>query len=212
MSDAAVRSPRTILTLVRHGETSANLDGVWHGSSDTPLTEHGEHQARCVARFLGQHGADATEVYASPLRRARSTASPIASQLGLEARIDPDLREYDIGGWEGKTFQELQEVHGLWDRIAADPDFAAHGGESPRQVVRRMTACLRELHARHAGERIIIVTHGGALSLALGSLLASSDSRFAHVMSNCAVTELVLEPEPELLSFNVAAHLEELGQ
>jgi len=198
---------RTVLTLVRHGQTSANLDGVWHGSSDTPLTDHGAEQALRVASFLGEHSADATEVYASPLVRARHTAAPIAARLGLSPQIDENLREYDIGSWEGKSFQELQEVHGLWGHIAKNPDFAPHGGESPRQVVARMTSCLLELHTRHAGKRVIVVTHGGALSLALGSLLGKSNG-FVHVMKNCAVTELVLEPEPELLSFNLDAHLD----
>jgi probable phosphoglycerate mutase len=210
LSDAPP-SEQTILTLVRHGQTSANLDAVWHGSSDTPLTDHGQEQALRVAGFLAEHSADASEIYASPLIRAQHTAAPIAKHLGLTVQIDENLREYDIGSWEGKTFQELQEVHRLWDHIATNLDFAPHGGESPRQVLERMTTCLHGLHARHKGKRIIIVTHGGALAMTLGRLLGD-ESRFVHVMKNCAVTELVLEPAPELLSFNLVAHLEEPAQ
>ena len=58
---------RTVLTLVRHGETSANLDGVWHGSTDTPLTERGRRQAERVAGFLAQRHRDATALYSSHL-------------------------------------------------------------------------------------------------------------------------------------------------
>ena len=85
MSAPPFRAPlaRTVLTLVRHGQTSANLDGVWHGSSDTPLTPHGERQAERVAHFLGDHSADATVVYTSPLQRARRTASPIAERRSI---------------------------------------------------------------------------------------------------------------------------------
>jgi broad specificity phosphatase PhoE len=200
--------PRTILTLVRHGQTSANLDGVWHGSSDTPLTETGHAQAEQVAGFLAEHSADAGVVYSSPLIRARCTAAPIAERLQLEPRVEDGLREYDIGSWEGKSFRELQEVHRLWEQIASDPDFAPHGGESPRQVIKRVSTCLRTLADRHAGERVIAVLHGGALSLALGHLLDDDASRWTRVMKNCAVSELVLDPKPELLSFNLDSHLE----
>jgi broad specificity phosphatase PhoE len=201
---------RTILTLVRHGQTSANLDGVWHGWSDTPLTAHGERQAEHVAAFLADHSADAQQIYSSPLARARNTAAPIAATLGLEPSYRDDLREYDIGSWEGKSFKELHEVHELWRHIATNPDFAPHGGESPGQVIERVTRCLLGLAAAHPGERVIVVTHGGALALALGQLLAEEEQRFARVMKNCAVTELIFDPEPALLSFNLVAHLEEL--
>jgi probable phosphoglycerate mutase len=205
-----MRSQRTLLTLVRHGQTSANIDGVWHGSSDTPLTDHGERQAKRTAAFLETHGRDATVVYSSPLMRARHTAEPIAEKLGLELRIDPDLSEYDIGEWEGKSFQELQEVHQLWHHIATDPDFAPHGGESPRQVIARVSECLRRLAATHPQERIIAVTHGGALAMGLGALLGEQESSWSRVMRNCGVTDLAMDPTPELVSFNLEAHLDGL--
>ena len=197
---------RTILTIVRHGQTSANIDHVWHGSTDTPLTALGERQAERVATYLAAHKRDATRIYASPLTRARNTAAPIAAKLGLEPTFDADLREFGIGAWEGKSAKELHEVHDLWHHIETNPDYRPHGGESPRQVTLRMTGCLRALCARHPGERLIVVTHGGAVALALGALL-SAQKRFSHVMKNCAVTELALEPVPELISFDIDAHL-----
>jgi broad specificity phosphatase PhoE len=202
-------SGKTILTLVRHGETSANLEGVWHGSIDTPLTERGLTQADRVARYLGDAYGDVAALYCSPLQRAARTAQAIGDALGLDLRVEEALGEYDLGSWEGKTYRELHEEHQLWDHMKRDPDFAPHGGESPRQVAERFTGALRRISAGHAGERVVVVSHGGALSLALAALIEGDYTRWTRVMSNCAVSELVVDP-PELLSFNHTAHLDGL--
>jgi broad specificity phosphatase PhoE len=199
---------RTVLTLVRHGETSANLDGVWHGSTDTQLTERGRRQAERVADFLARRHRDASALYSSPLVRARDTAGVISTQLGLPLEIDPDLAEYHLGSWEGLSYADLHHKHRLWERMKEDPDFAPHGGESPRTVVERLTSSLRRISARHADQRVVVVAHGGALSMVLAALLDGDYSQWKRVMHNCAVSELVIEPAPALLSFNVTEHLE----
>lgn len=201
-------SDRTILTLVRHGETPANIEGVWHGSIDTPLTERGATQALRVAGYLAERHRDSAALYASDLQRARETARAIERALGLPLRLDPTLREYHLGEWEGKSYHELHDTHRLWHHMKRDPDFAPHGGESPRQVTDRLTSALRRITAAHPGERVIVVSHGGALAMALGALLDGNYGQWRRVMGNCAVSELVVEPVPELLSFNLTDHLE----
>jgi broad specificity phosphatase PhoE len=201
---------RAILTLVRHGETPANLDGVWHGTIDSPLTARGLEQAERVAGYLLTTSRDAIALYSSPLQRARRTAQAIGDSLGLELRIEPDLREYELGSWEGKTYSELYHQCRFWDQIRKDPDFAAHGGESPRQVTTRFSLALRGIASAHPGQRVIVVVHGGALSMALAELLYGDYTRWKRVVDNCAVSELVMDPEPELLSFNRTDHLEGL--
>jgi broad specificity phosphatase PhoE len=198
---------QTVLTLIRHGETSANLDGVWHGSTDTPLTERGRRQAERVAAFLSEKHADARALYSSPLARARDTASAIAASLKLPLAIDPDLAEYDLGSWEGLTYRELHQTHKLWERMK-EPDFAPHGGETPSRVAERFTGALRRISSTHPGDRVIVVAHGGALSMGLAALLDGDYTQWKRVMHNCAVSELVIEPSPTLLSFNQIAHLE----
>jgi broad specificity phosphatase PhoE len=201
-----VASP-AILTLVRHGETSANIDGVWHGSTDSALTERGVLQAARVAAFLADSFRDAAALYTSPLQRARLTAAPIAEALGLAVRVDADLGEYDLGAWEGVRYVDLLKVHRFWEEIRRDPHFAPRGGESPRRVADRFLGALRRIAAQHPGERVLVVTHGGALSLALGELFDGDLSRWSRVMANGAVSELVLDPEPALLRFNLVDHL-----
>jgi probable phosphoglycerate mutase len=199
-----------LLTLVRHGETSANAGGIWHGSTDTPLSERGHEQAKRV----GQHLVDASEsyhhIYSSPLQRARHTAEAISSGLGLEVNHDPGLTEYDLGSWEGKTYLELHQDYRLWDHMKEDPDFAPHGGESPKQVVDRYVGALRRIAHAHPGERVIVVGHGGALSMALAELIKGTYTSWGRVMDNCALTELSFEPEPALERFNFTDHLKDV--
>ncbi len=197
-----------LLTLVRHGETSANLDGVWHGSTDTALTPRGLAQAERVAGYLAEHHANAASIYCSQLQRARHTANAIALKLGIEPRVDEDLAEYDLGSWEGTSYADLFNVHKLWDHMLEDPDFAPHGGESPRQLTARFSRALRRISDDHSGQRVVIVSHGAALSMVLGHLLEGDHGRFGRVMENCAVSELVMDPNPSLLSFNISTHLD----
>ena len=200
----------TILTLVRHGETAANSERVWHGSTDTPLTERGQAQAKRVGEYLGDTLGAAAAVYSSQLQRARHTAGAIAAALAVTSRVDEDLAEYHLGSWEGKTYRELYRSEAFFERIARDPDFAPPGAESPRQVATRVAEALRRIATAHSGDRVVLVTHGVALTLGLDWLLDRKLCTFAHVMDNCAVSELVLEPEPRLLRFNDSAHLEGL--
>jgi broad specificity phosphatase PhoE len=201
----------SIITLVRHGETSANQDGIWHGSTDTPLSERGHLQAARVASFVAESFDNVTAVYSSPLERARHTAQPIAEALGLTVVTHAGLSEYDLGSWEGKSYAELHSEYRLWHHIKRDPDYAPHGGESPRQVSDRYAAALHEIVEQHTNTRIVVVGHGGALSMTLGLILDRDYSQWRRVMSNCAVTELVLAPEPALLRFNHTKHLEDLA-
>ena len=195
-----------ILTLVRHGQTSANIDGVWHGSIDTPLTELGREQARRVAAYVAATHSDTRAVFASPLRRAVETASAIAEALAAEVQLDEALTEYHLGAWEGRSYRDLHRLERMWERMAEDPDFAPPEGESSRQVAERTLGALRRIAADPAGGRVVVVSHGGALALALGHLLDGAPG-WRRVVDNCSVSELVLEPAPGLLSFNLTEHL-----
>lgn len=200
--------PPARLTLVRHGETSANVDGVWHGSIDTALTERGHAQAGRVARHLHERQPHPAALYTSPLQRARHTAEAIGGALGLTPQIRVEIAEYHLGSWEGMSYRELVGSHQLFERMSRDPDFQPGGGESPRQVATRTAEALRTIAATHPGESVVVVAHGGALTLGLGLLLDDDPGTWRRLMDNCAVSELTLTPDPALLSFNETAHLD----
>lgn len=204
-----MRAP-AVVSIVRHGQTRANVDGVWHGSIDTPLTERGRRQAERAALHVARTRPDLAAIYSSPLERARCTAAPIAERLGLEVRVHDDLREYDLGDWEGKTYRELGKEIGLFERMLKEPDWQPGGGESPRAVARRLGGALRELAERHLDERVAVITHGGALTLALGWLVDGDVSSWRRVVSNASISELVFAPAPALRSIDQVQHLDGL--
>jgi probable phosphoglycerate mutase len=84
---------------LRHGETEANAAGTIAGSLDVDLTPLGREQARRAARALAR--APITAIYASPLKRARETAQPIAEALDLPVHVVDEIAERNWGELEG---------------------------------------------------------------------------------------------------------------
>lgn len=186
--------PLTTLILVRHAETEANLNQVWHGALDAPLTPRGREQvAATAARLAELHQSAPIDIfYVSPLPRAQSTAAAIALATGLSMVIEEGLREFGLGDWEGRSLRELREQENLWGRWELDPRFAPPNGESPVSFNLRATAALSQLAAQHPGQRILVVTHGAFISSVLATWLGADASRWrAYDPPNCAITILV---------------------
>ena len=102
---SAGNTPVARLLLVRHGQIDANVQRIWHGSTDSPLTELGEQQAARTAQHLAAERPQVAAVYASPLGRTRATAEPIARALGVQLEIEPGLAEFGIGELEGVSYR-----------------------------------------------------------------------------------------------------------
>ena len=117
-----------MLLLQRHGQIKANRQGLWHGSTDSPLTWLGRRQARRTARRLTRRQPPVEAIVTSPLQRCRATADAAARALGLTVSEHHDLREMDLGEWEGESFEALQRERGLFTTLATDGDFFAPGG------------------------------------------------------------------------------------
>jgi len=148
----------TELYLVRHGETDWNAARRIQGRTDIPLNEAGRAQAREAAEMLARQEWDA--VYASPLDRAQETARIIAARLGLgDVTIVDELIERDYGQAEGMDFDELE---------ARYPEGVhAPGQETRAEVAERVVPALLRIAERHPGERLVLVSHGGAIRAAL---------------------------------------------
>lgn len=198
----------TILML-RHGQIRANVQGRWHGSTDSALTWRGRRQALRTARHLVTAHPEIQTIYSSPLQRCQRTAAAAAECLGLEVVVRDELREYAIGEWEGRHFRRLASEYDFVRKATRDPDFAPPGGETLRQVANRVVSAFQDIHCRHADDsKVLVVSHGAAMAIALGSLLDGNPARWTdYHFANCSLTELVLQPAPYVNFFNSTRHL-----
>ncbi|MDW4909946.1 histidine phosphatase family protein [Streptomyces sp. ADMS] len=145
------------LLLIRHGETEWSASGQHTSWTDLPLTPHGEEQAKSLAPLLA--GRAFTRVVTSPLTRAIRTAE-LAGLSG--ASIDPDLHEWDYGGYEGVTTRQIHRTRPDWylftDGVPSGPD--GHPGETPAEVGRRADRVLAHIQDALEEGDVILVAHG----------------------------------------------------
>ena len=163
---------RTTLLLVRHGQTDWNRDGRFQGHADTPLNETGRGQARALAEALATERVDA--VYSSDLQRARHTAAAVADAAGLDVVTLPELREKHFGTWEGLTHAEIAE------RFPEAPRGSWGDGETSEEMASRVLGALRQIAARHDGETVLVVSHGGPLLAVRRHLGGADDAPIAN--------------------------------
>jgi broad specificity phosphatase PhoE len=166
-----------MLILVRHGESSANAQGLLVGRSDVELTEKGRAQAVSVRQLLD---APVDALRTSPLRRARDTAN--ALDLGLPADVDGRWIEVDYGEYDCQPLREVPAD--VWREWRSNPDFRPPGGETLAEVDARVSAACDELFAedgmgaRATAGDVVVVSHvtpiKAAVAWALGSGAALS--------------------------------------
>ncbi len=148
------------LILLRHGETEWSASGQHTGRTDIPLTARGEAAAAALAPTLARRPIRTT--FTSPASRAVRTAE----LAGLhDAKPDPDLQEWDYGGYEGRTTPQIQQDRPGWYlwRDGVIPGDAAHPGETVAQVGARADAVLARVRPLLADGDVALVAHGHIL-------------------------------------------------
>ncbi|ABM35835.1 histidine phosphatase family protein [Polaromonas naphthalenivorans] len=155
----------TRIIAIRHGETTWNVDTRIQGHLDIPLNDTGRLQAARLALALKEEPI--TAVYASDLARAWETAEYLGRARGLPVTPETGLRERCFGDFEGKTFAEIEallpEQSQRWRK--RDPEFAPAGGESLLALSQRVVEAAERIAARHPGELIALVGHGGVMDV-----------------------------------------------
>lgn len=200
--------------LIRHGETEWNRLGRYQGSSDIPLSDTGREQACLLAAQLKDKHIDA--VWSSPLKRAVDTARLVAAPHGLAVEIHRDLREIEMGQWEGLTIPQVEARWGQhFSRWRQNPLSAPAppAGEDYRAFRRRCIGVLDEIAEGYGQkEQLAVVCHGGVIKAVLTGILELpwSPSRGVLWFMNCSITRLRWQPRGQVVidGFNDSCHLE----
>ena len=154
------------LCVVRHGETDWNARGILQGWLDVPINDLGREQARQLAGSYAPFGFAA--VWASPLVPASETADIIVAALGLPpTSLHDGLKERNFGAQQGVPKARLAEQNPMLLRqiVGRDPAACFDGGESMNAFADRVLAAVREIGARHGGQRVLVVVHGWVMDV-----------------------------------------------
>jgi broad specificity phosphatase PhoE len=206
-------APVTRLYLVRHGATQLTAEDRFSGADGVELSDIGRSQAAKLGERLQRDEIRA--VYSSPLSRAVDTARLVATECGCQVETRDGLREISHGHWEGLARSDVEArfatEYAAWE---ADPfTFAPEGGESGVAVLARALPVVRDVVTRHAGERVLMVSHKATIRLLISSLLGF-DARGYRDRLDCAPASLsVLDfRDPvrvRLMLFNDTSHYAE---
>lgn len=174
----------TTFCFVRHGESRANVDKVFTGQTDVPLSDRGMRQAEELKERLLALKPDA--FFSSDLLRAVQTVTPAAEALGLAVRPEKDLREIDGGQWEGKPFGTIARAYPEdYARWTENIGLArCTGGESLEEVQTRGLAAVLRIAQENDGKTVVLATHAAmirALTCAFRGLPLSEMQRIPFV-------------------------------
>ena len=162
----------TTIYLLRHGESHANVRSVLSNgyAYDAGLTGRGRRQSVEAAGWL--QGKPLAALYTSPLRRAAETAAIVSTALGCEATVCADVREIDVGTFDGRGDRSMWRDH---DAILArwyggEVDVPFPGGESLRQAEARIVGALETMQEQHPHGSVGVVTHSMIARFAVARL------------------------------------------
>jgi broad specificity phosphatase PhoE len=190
------------LILLRHGETEWSLAGRHTGRTDIPLTPHGEAAAKAMEPLLSRR--DIVAVFTSPARRAVTTAA----FAGLSnAQPEPDLWEWDYGGYEGLTTPQILKTRPGWYlwRDGVIPGDAAHPGETIEQVAQRTERVLARVTPLLARGDVALVAHGHVLRVLTARYLRQppAEGRLFRLDTGTVSTLGAEHAEPVITAWNV---------
>jgi len=201
----------TKVYIIRHCEARGNIDRVFHGLTDSDISENGRKQLDCLSeRFKN---IELSAVYASPLKRTRLTAEAVNKYHDLSINIDYDLIEINGGVIEGLPWKELPVQYPEYARQwnLAPHEFAPQGGEAMSSVYMRGLDSVCKIAQQHAGKTVAVVSHGCVIRniICRAMNLPIDELNTVEWCDNTAVTLLQFDDEfnCNLMFFNDASHL-----
>ncbi|WP_125763485.1 histidine phosphatase family protein [Levilactobacillus mulengensis] len=189
----------TTFDWVRHGQTQANVDQIMQGQLDTAvthLTVNGLQQAERLAQWL--QGSHYDQLVSSPLHRTRQTTAALTAKLDVLPQFDDRLMEADYGRWTGENFRVLQERQPAdFDPLTGEalPDvLVAAGGETYRDIQRRVGQWLAEEVVDHPNDHILVVSHGLTIKATALLMLNATATTALPEPANTSVTRMEIDP------------------
>jgi probable phosphoglycerate mutase len=197
------------LILLRHGQTEWSQAGRHTGRTDVPLTPRGVADAAALAPMMARRRIEA--VFTSPAIRARRTAELAGLDGGqgrmIPVKTDPDLWEWDYGGYEGMTTAQIREQWLGWYlwRDGVVPGDADHPGETVEQVGARADQVLKRASAFLADGDLALVAHGHVLRVLTARWLGLPpvDGRLFRLDTGTVSTLGTEHDEPVITTWNV---------
>lgn len=198
--------PDTVVTqlhLLRHGEVEALERRVVRGQMDLPLSARGEEQSTRLTNWLSRHAPQPDRLFSSDLVRCATLGRKLAAATGAHLELTPELREQNMGEWQGQTWEEITRADGpqvtaYWDNYV---DTRPPGGESLGDLSARIGTWWSSKLAEAQGGTIFVVTHVGVIRALLCTFLgvpASDALRFAPPVASH--TSLVLSAAGAVLN------------
>ena len=201
----------TVLYFVRHGESVTNVDGIFTGQLDFPLSELGYKQADLLVNYFKDVNID--KIYASDLGRTCATIASTAKEHNLEIIKDKRLREVYAGKWQGEKFTYIQENFNedyiKWRTEIVDA--RCTGGESFKELSERVYQAVLEIINENQGKTVIVVSHSNPIKSILlrANILGVPIKELLVAPPNCSVTKIVCENgKLKLIKKGDISHLE----
>ena len=190
----------TTLYIVRHGQTTWNLEGRLQGDLDSPLTERGRKQASAAGNAL--KGIPLTAAFASPAGRAMETAELLLGERDLPITTMEGLKEIGLGLLEGMSKTEAEKAHttqyhNFWERPHL---FCLEKAETLTQVQTRVLAAIHEIAKTHPGQSVVLISHAIAIKTALAFFLKKELTEFNDIALPKNGSILALHGENDSLS------------
>lgn len=200
------------MLLIRHGATTYNQADppVLQGRGiDSDLSPEGVAQAQATAEFL--RGVQVDAIYTSCLSRARQTAAWLRGDRPIEIQAFAEIEEIHVGLLEGRKRTDYRDCFpDYFRRFEEDPENCGYpSGESYADVAARAMPLLRRWLVEHAGQRVLVVSHGMAIRIMLASLmgLPLRYARKMHQANCCLNTVRCRGDQIEVLTINSTSHL-----
>jgi alpha-ribazole phosphatase len=184
-------TPHTRIYLIRHGQVAGFDQPRYNGQTDVALTDYGIEQYHCLKDRLADKKISAC--YTSDLTRCTTGAGIICQAFGIEPTSRSELREVNIGIWEGLAWQEIQTTwpDGWKARQADLVNYRVPGGENLLDVDARVMTVINEVVERHKGQEVLVVGHGGVNRIVLLNAIGAPLAGMFNIEQNYGCLNII---------------------